>query len=165
MVSQPRITPEGKAQADSKAQHTRQYVSISRGLQRRHQGSDGVMKPLLRSSTTFWRGPGATSQPPVTGILTSTRCSLWSSTSGMVLSCCSMPSTVTRISPFPAGVCSGDSRIAAEWKTPNFFQALPIRGKRHNPSLRKSSGAALGRPRPAGEPAKTLETVHRTSKV
>jgi hypothetical protein len=47
VVSQLRITPEGKAQADSKAQHTRQYVSISRGLQRRHQGSDGVMKPLL----------------------------------------------------------------------------------------------------------------------
>jgi hypothetical protein len=48
VVSQPRITPEGKAQADSKAQHTRQYVSISRGLQRRHRGSDEVMKPLLR---------------------------------------------------------------------------------------------------------------------
>jgi len=47
VVSQPRITPEGKAQADSKAQHTRQYVSISRGLQRRHRVSDGVMKPLL----------------------------------------------------------------------------------------------------------------------
>ena len=47
VVSQPRITPEGKAQTDSKAQHTRQYVSISRGLQRRHRGSDGVMKPLL----------------------------------------------------------------------------------------------------------------------
>jgi hypothetical protein len=28
VVSQPRITPGGKAQADSKAQHTRQYVSI-----------------------------------------------------------------------------------------------------------------------------------------
>jgi hypothetical protein len=40
--------PEGKAQADSKAQHTRQYVSISRGLQRRHRVSDGVMKPLLK---------------------------------------------------------------------------------------------------------------------
>jgi hypothetical protein len=49
VVSQPRITPEGKAQSDSKAQHTRQYVSISRGLQRRHRGSDGVMKPLLVS--------------------------------------------------------------------------------------------------------------------
>jgi hypothetical protein len=48
VVSQPRITPEGKAQADSKAQHTRQYVSISKGLQRRHRESDGVMKPLLR---------------------------------------------------------------------------------------------------------------------
>jgi len=47
VVSQPRITPEGKAQADSKAQHTRQYVSISSGLQRRHQVSDGVMKPLI----------------------------------------------------------------------------------------------------------------------
>jgi len=47
VASQPRITPEGKAQADSKAQHTRQYVSISRGLQRCHRGADGVMKPLL----------------------------------------------------------------------------------------------------------------------
>jgi hypothetical protein len=47
VVSQPRITPEGKAQADSKAQHTWQYVSISRGLQRRQRASDGVMKPLL----------------------------------------------------------------------------------------------------------------------
>jgi hypothetical protein len=47
VVSKPRITPEGKAQADSKAQHTRQYVSISRGLQHRHRVSDGVMKPLL----------------------------------------------------------------------------------------------------------------------
>ena len=42
VVSQPRITPEGKAQADSKAQHTRRYVSISRGLQRRHRASDGL---------------------------------------------------------------------------------------------------------------------------
>jgi len=41
--------PEGKAQADSKAQQPRQYVSISRGLERRHQGSDGVVKPLLRN--------------------------------------------------------------------------------------------------------------------
>jgi L-alanine-DL-glutamate epimerase-like enolase superfamily enzyme len=39
VVSKPRITAEGKAQADSKAQHTRQYVSISRGLQRRHRVS------------------------------------------------------------------------------------------------------------------------------
>jgi len=30
MVSWPWITPEGKAQVDSKAQHTRQYVSISK---------------------------------------------------------------------------------------------------------------------------------------
>jgi hypothetical protein len=43
VVSKPGITPEGKAQDDSKAQHTRQYVSISRGLQRRHRVSDGVM--------------------------------------------------------------------------------------------------------------------------
>ena len=47
VVSKPRITPEGKAQADSKAQQPRQVVSISRGLQRRHRVSDGVMKPLL----------------------------------------------------------------------------------------------------------------------
>jgi hypothetical protein len=47
VVSKPRITAEGKAQADSKAQHTRRYVSISRGLQRRHRASDGVMKPFL----------------------------------------------------------------------------------------------------------------------
>jgi len=50
VVSQPRITPEGKAQADSKAQQPRQVVSISRGLQRRHRVSDGVMKPLLDTS-------------------------------------------------------------------------------------------------------------------
>jgi hypothetical protein len=56
VVSQPRITPEGKAQADSKAQHTRQYVSISRGLQRRHQELDGVMKPLLE--TSVFSAPG-----------------------------------------------------------------------------------------------------------
>jgi hypothetical protein len=47
VVSKPRITPEDKAQADSKAQHTRQYVSISKGRQRRHRASDGVLKPLL----------------------------------------------------------------------------------------------------------------------
>jgi demethylmenaquinone methyltransferase/2-methoxy-6-polyprenyl-1,4-benzoquinol methylase len=47
VVSQPRITPEGKAQADSKAQQPRQYVSISRGRQRRHRVSDGVMNPLI----------------------------------------------------------------------------------------------------------------------
>jgi hypothetical protein len=49
VVSKSRITPEGKAQADSKAQQPRQYVSISRGLQRRHRASDGVMKPLLNT--------------------------------------------------------------------------------------------------------------------
>jgi len=47
VVSQPLITPEGEVQADSKAQQPRQVVSISRGLQRRHWVSDGVMKPLL----------------------------------------------------------------------------------------------------------------------
>jgi len=47
VVSHPRITPAGKAQADSKAQQPRQGVSISRGLQRRHRESDGVIKPLL----------------------------------------------------------------------------------------------------------------------
>ena len=47
VVSQPRITLEGKAQTDSKAHQPRQYVSISRGLQRRYRASDGVMKPLL----------------------------------------------------------------------------------------------------------------------
>jgi hypothetical protein len=47
VVSQPRITPEGKAQADSKAQQPWQDVSIARGLQRRHRVSDGVMKTLL----------------------------------------------------------------------------------------------------------------------
>jgi len=46
VVSEPRITPEGQAQADSKAQQPRQSVSISRGLQRRHWASDGVMEPL-----------------------------------------------------------------------------------------------------------------------
>jgi uncharacterized protein (TIGR00369 family) len=49
LVSKPRITAEGKAQADSEAEHTVQYVSISRGLQRRHRLSDGVMKPVLKS--------------------------------------------------------------------------------------------------------------------
>jgi prepilin-type N-terminal cleavage/methylation domain-containing protein len=53
VVSQPRITPEGKAQADSKAQQPRQYVSISRGLQRRHRGSDGVMKSLIYNQRGF----------------------------------------------------------------------------------------------------------------
>jgi hypothetical protein len=47
VVSQPRITLEGKAQADSKPQHTRQYVSIARGLQRRHRVSDGIVKSLI----------------------------------------------------------------------------------------------------------------------
>jgi hypothetical protein len=56
VVSQPRITPEGKAQADLKAQQPRQYVSISRGLQRRHQGLDGVMKPFLE--TSVFAAPG-----------------------------------------------------------------------------------------------------------
>jgi hypothetical protein len=50
VVSKPRITPEGKAQAESKAQHTRQYVSISIGLQRSHRVSDGVMNPLLSNA-------------------------------------------------------------------------------------------------------------------
>ena len=53
VVSQPRITPEGKSQADSKAQQPRQCVSISRGLQRRHRGSDGVMKPLIHDQHGF----------------------------------------------------------------------------------------------------------------
>jgi hypothetical protein len=48
VVSQSRITPEGKAQADSKAQQPRLYVSILRDRQHRHRGSDGGMKPLLR---------------------------------------------------------------------------------------------------------------------
>jgi hypothetical protein len=43
VVSKPRITPEGKAQADSNAQQPRQVVSISRGLQRWHRASDGVI--------------------------------------------------------------------------------------------------------------------------
>jgi len=49
VISQPEITPEGKAQADSIAQQPRQDVSISSGLQRRHRGSDGVIKLLLIS--------------------------------------------------------------------------------------------------------------------
>jgi len=47
----PRVTPEGKAQADPKAQQPRQDVSMSRDLQRRYRAADGVMKPrgaLLR---------------------------------------------------------------------------------------------------------------------
>jgi hypothetical protein len=42
VVSKPRITPAGKAQADSKAQPPRQVVSIARGLQRRQRVSDDV---------------------------------------------------------------------------------------------------------------------------
>jgi prepilin-type N-terminal cleavage/methylation domain-containing protein len=53
VVSQLRTTPEGKAQADSKAQQPRQSVSISRGLQRRHRGSDGVMKHLIYNQRGF----------------------------------------------------------------------------------------------------------------
>jgi hypothetical protein len=49
VVSKPRITPEGKAQADSKAPQPRQVVSIARGLQRRHRVSDGVMELLLKT--------------------------------------------------------------------------------------------------------------------
>jgi hypothetical protein len=66
VVSNPRIAPEGKAQADSKAQQPRQHVSISRGLQSRHQGSDGVMKPLLWSflSGGFRSGRRRQSQAP-----------------------------------------------------------------------------------------------------
>jgi 30S ribosomal protein S31 len=76
VVSQPRITPEGKAQVDSKAQHTRKYVSISIGLQRRHRGLEGVIKPLLISGGTemgrgdrrtkrgkIWRGTHGNTRP------------------------------------------------------------------------------------------------------
>jgi len=44
VVSQPRIIPEGKAQADSQAQQPRQYVSISRGLQSACGGPSGVRR-------------------------------------------------------------------------------------------------------------------------
>jgi hypothetical protein len=47
VVSKPRITTEGKAQADSKVQQPRQVGSIASGLQRRHRVSDEVIKPLL----------------------------------------------------------------------------------------------------------------------
>jgi hypothetical protein len=51
VVSKPRITPEGKAQADSKAQQPRQYVSIAKRPAippwRDHRVSNGVMKSLL----------------------------------------------------------------------------------------------------------------------
>jgi len=43
VVSQPRITPAAKAQADSNAQQPRPVVSGSRGLQRRPRVSDGVI--------------------------------------------------------------------------------------------------------------------------
>jgi hypothetical protein len=55
LASKPGITAEGKAQADSKAQHTLQYVSISKGLQRRHRSSDRVMKPVLTMILTASR--------------------------------------------------------------------------------------------------------------
>ena len=48
VVPQPRITPEGKAQADSNAQQARHFMSISRGLQHHYRGSDGVAKLLLQ---------------------------------------------------------------------------------------------------------------------
>ncbi len=47
-ASQPRITPEGKAQTDSNAQQPRQVRPISRGLLHRYRVPDGVMKPLRR---------------------------------------------------------------------------------------------------------------------
>jgi outer membrane protein TolC len=54
VVSQPRITPEGKAQVDSEAQQPRRVVSISRSLQRRHRMSDRVMmKSLLCSAPSL----------------------------------------------------------------------------------------------------------------
>ena len=53
VVAQPRITPEGKAQADSKAQPPRQQVSVSRGRQRRHRKSGGVRKPLLYKASSL----------------------------------------------------------------------------------------------------------------
>ncbi len=43
VVSKPGITPEAKAQADSKAQQPRQDVSIARILQRRHRGSEAAL--------------------------------------------------------------------------------------------------------------------------
>src|SRR5512139_2425274 len=70
VVSEPRITPAGKAQADPKAQHTREVVSISRGLQSRQRrdtrASDGVVEPLgsypalipaSRCARWIWKAP------------------------------------------------------------------------------------------------------------
>jgi hypothetical protein len=51
VVSKPRITPAGKAQSDSKAQHTRQYVSISSGLQRRPRGVRRDNEPSSKYGT------------------------------------------------------------------------------------------------------------------
>jgi len=48
-ISKSQIAAEGKARADGKAQHTREYVSIFRGPQHRHRALDGVLKWLLRS--------------------------------------------------------------------------------------------------------------------
>jgi hypothetical protein len=44
VVSKPGISPGGKAQADPKAQHARQYVSISKDLQRRYRVSDAFLR-------------------------------------------------------------------------------------------------------------------------
>ena len=51
------------------------------------------------------KAQAAFSHPSATGILTSTTCSWRSSTRGIALSCRSMPSTITLVSPLPACIC------------------------------------------------------------
>jgi hypothetical protein len=46
VVSKPRIPPEAKTQADSKAQQPRQVVSISSGLQCCHRLADAAKRKL-----------------------------------------------------------------------------------------------------------------------
>ncbi len=53
-ISKPRIRPESKAQADEKAQHTREYVSILKRLATQRQASDGVLKWLLLKTYGFF---------------------------------------------------------------------------------------------------------------
>ena len=84
------------------------------------------MAELEERGIIDYRLQQTSSQPAVTGVLASTPCSLSSSTRGMVLSCCSMPSTVTRISPFP-GRCNqavrldGLSQQAVDFKQQTFI--------------------------------------------
>jgi hypothetical protein len=53
VFSKRQIGFESKAQADEKAQHTLEYVSILKRLQRSSRTLDGVLKPLLSTFTSI----------------------------------------------------------------------------------------------------------------